>query len=129
MYRDLLTLDRGPYTVIGMTTTKTATCTRCRATLRSAKSVARGMGAHCARRARQEAAVAAAGFKSAAVEKARQLIADRGILPIRGRRVFQVIASNGVDRYLTAVNTCNCPAGLRGKHSCYHSAAAVMLAA
>ena len=114
-----------------MTTTKatTATCTRCRATLRSAKSVARGMGAHCARLARQEAAVVAAGFKPATLAKARELIADGGIVPVRGRRVFAVVASNGVDRYLAAPQTCNCPAGLRGKHGCYHRAAATLLAA
>ena len=112
-----------------MTTTKTATCTRCRATLRSAKSVARGMGAHCARLARQEAAVAAAGFKPATVEKARQLIADRAILPIRGRRVFEVVASDGTATYKTAPQACTCKAGLRGKHTCYHMAAATLLAA
>jgi hypothetical protein len=109
--------------------TETATCKRCRATLRSAKSVARGMGAHCARLDRQEAAAKAAGFKASAVDKARQLIADKAIVPVRGRRVFAVVSSNGTDRYLTAPNTCNCPAGLRAKHSCYHSAAATMLAA
>ncbi|WP_433330030.1 hypothetical protein [Spirillospora sp. CA-294931] len=110
-------------------TAKTATCTRCKATLRSAASIARGMGAHCERVARREAVVVAAGFKPAAIEKARQLIADRAIVPLRGRRVFHVVASNGTDRYLTAPNTCNCPAGLRAKHACYHRAAAAMLAA
>jgi len=109
--------------------TETATCKRCCATLRSAASVRRGMGPTCARLDRQERVAHAAGFKPAAVDKARQLIADGGIVPVRGRRVFAVVASNGVDRYLTAPQTCNCPAGLKARHACYHRAAATMLAA
>lgn len=114
-----------------MTTTKTptATCRRCRATLTDPRRVARGIGRTCERKERQEAAVTAAGFKPAAVEKARQLIADRAIVPVRGRRVFAVVSSNGTDRYLTAPQGCTCPAGLRGRHACYHRAAATMLAA
>ncbi|MFC9973515.1 DUF6011 domain-containing protein [Spirillospora sp. NPDC127200] len=110
-------------------TTKTATCTRCRATLRSTRSIARGMGPTCARLTRQEAAVTTAGYKPTTIEKARQLIADKAIVPIRGRRIFQVVASNGTARYLTAPQTCNCPAGLKARHACYHRAAATMLAA
>lgn len=109
-------------------TTKTATCRRCCATLTSARSVAKGIGRRCEQLDRQEAAARAAGFKPTTVEKARQLIADRAIVPVRGR-VFQVVASNGVDRYLTAPETCNCPAGLKARHACYHRAAATMLAA
>lgn len=107
---------------------QTATCTRCHATLRSEASIKRGMGAHCAREARREQAVQAAGFKPAAVEKARQLIADGAIVPVKGRRVFQVVSSNGTDRYLTAPQSCSCPAGLNGRQ-CYHRAAATLLAA
>lgn len=107
----------------------TATCTRCHATLTSPRSVARRLGPTCARLARQEAAAIAAGFKPQAIEKARQLIADHGIVPVRGRRVFQVVASNGTDRYLTSPQACNCAAGLRGRYACYHRAAAAILAA
>lgn len=110
------------------TTAKTANCRRCRSLLTDPRRVALGIGRTCERKERQEAAAKAAGFKPAAIDKARQLIADKGIVPFRGR-VFQVIASNGIDRYLTAPQTCNCPAGLRGKHACYHRVAAVMLAA
>jgi len=109
-------------------TQTTATCRRCRATLRSAKSIAAGIGPVCAKRERQENAAKAAGFKPAAIVKARELIADKAILPLRGRRVFQVIGSGG-DRYLTAPASCNCPAGLKGRYACYHRAAAVILAA
>ncbi len=108
---------------------RTATCTRCHAILRSAKSIARGMGAHCAKLTRQENAAQAAGFKAQAIAKARDLIADHAILPLRGRRVFAVVASNGTDRYLTSPQACNCPAGLKGRYGCYHRAAAVILAA
>jgi hypothetical protein len=108
---------------------KTATCRRCRATLTSTRSVANGIGPVCARNERREQAAQAAGFKQQAIDKARALIAEKAILPLRGRRVFTVVSSNGVDRYLTAPSTCNCPAGLKGRYGCYHRAAATMLAA
>ncbi|GAA4226032.1 hypothetical protein GCM10022254_09610 [Actinomadura meridiana] len=118
---------------LSATTPKTATCTRCRATLRSAKSVAREIGPTCERLARQEAAAKAAGFKAATVEKARELIADGGIAPLRtmksGKRIFRTASERTGEIYLTAAQGCTCPAGLRGKHSCYHRAAATMLAA
>jgi hypothetical protein len=107
----------------------TATCTRCHATLRSEASIARGMGAHCARLHRQEQAVKNAGFKPAMIAAAREIIADGAIAPIRGRRVFEVVSSNGIDRYLTAPEACNCPAGLKSRYACYHRAAATILAA
>lgn len=110
-------------------TPTTGTCTRCHATLRSAKSIARGMGAHCARLDRQEAAAKAAGFKPAAIAKAKELIADGGIIPVRGRRVFRAVSSDGTSSYLTAPQACGCKAGLKGKHLCFHRAAATLLAA
>jgi hypothetical protein len=109
--------------------TKTATCRRCHATLKSARSVARGIGPVCERNERRERAAQAAGFKAQAIEKAKALIAEKAIVPVRGRRVFQVVASNGIDRYFTAPQSCNCPAGIKGKFACYHRAAATMLAA
>jgi hypothetical protein len=112
-----------------MTKPKTATCRRCHATLRSARSVQQGIGPVCHRNEKREHAALAAGFNTTAIDKARQLIAEHAILPLRGRRVFTVVSSNGVDRYLTAPQTCNCPAGLRGRYGCYHRAAATMLAA
>jgi hypothetical protein len=111
------------------TSQQTATCRRCRSTLRSARSVQRGIGPVCRRLDEQEAAARAAGFNHTAIDKARALIAEHAILPLRGRRVYTVVASNGVDRYLTAPEACNCPAGLRGRHKCYHRCGAVMLAA
>jgi uncharacterized protein DUF6011 len=104
-------------------------CQSCGRKLTSAASIAAGRGRTCARIARQRAAAEAAGFSSAAIDKARQLITDRAIVPVRGRRVFAVVGSNGVDRYLASPQACNCPAGLRGKYACYHRTAATMLAA
>lgn len=108
---------------------KVSNCRRCRALLTAPRSVARGIGAHCARLERQEQAALAAGFKPDAVEKARVLIADRGIVPIRGRRVFRAVSSDGQRTYLTAPQACNCAAGLKSKHVCFHRVAATLLAA
>ena len=108
--------------------TSTATCRRCRATLTSTRSVTQGIGPVCHRNEKREHAAKAAGFNAQAISKAKALIAENAIVRMRGR-FFQVISSNGVDRYLTAPETCNCPAGLRGKYGCYHRAAATMLAA
>ncbi|MEV8439130.1 DUF6011 domain-containing protein [Actinosynnema sp. NPDC051121] len=110
----------------------TARCTRCGRTLRAAKSIAAGYGPGC--KAKIAAAVKAevvAQYKDATVAKAELLIADGGIVAVRTRRtpVFRVVASNGVDTYLTAPQACTCPAGLRGQHACYHRVAAAILAA
>lgn len=110
-------------------TPQTATCKRCKATLTSARSIARGRGAHCEREYRREQAVQAAGFKAAMVAAAREIIADHAIVPIRGRRVFEVVSSDGTGRYKTAPQACTCPAGLRGRYLCKHRAAATILAA
>lgn len=109
--------------------TTTATCRRCRATLTNPRSIARGLGDRCARLERQELAARKAGFKPTAVEKARELIEQGGIVPLRGRRIFQVVSSSGAGRYLTAPQACTCPAGIKGRYGCYHRAAATMLAA
>ncbi|OLT24381.1 hypothetical protein BJF79_13645 [Actinomadura sp. CNU-125] len=113
------------------TTPKTATCRRpgCHATLTNPRSVARGIGPTCARKERQDNAARAAGIKPATLVKARELIADGGIIPIRGRRVFRAVSSDGTATYLTAPQACSCAAGLRGKHGCFHRAAATLLAA
>lgn len=106
---------------------QTATCRRCKATLRSAKSVTNGIGPTCSRKERAEAAVS--GFKPALVAKAMELIADKGIKAIRARRVFEVVSTNGSAKYKTAPQACNCAAGLKAKHTCYHRIAATYLAA
>lgn len=109
--------------------TKTATCRRCRATLTSTRSVHHGIGPVCRRNEKQEQAALAAGFNQTAIDKARALIAERAILPLRGKRVFRAVSSDGSTSYLVAPQTCACPAGLRGRHGCYHRCGATMLAA
>lgn len=112
-----------------MTTTKatrTATCRRCRATLRSASSAARGIGAHCERMERREAALAAEGYKPHQVESARELIEDGAIVPLRDGR-FVVVSTDGSEFYETTAHTCACPA-FEASRRCYHRAA-VLLAA
>lgn len=110
-----------------MTATQTTAKCICGRTLRAAKSVARGYGPRCFAKIQQAAKVAP--FKPAQVAKAQELIADGGILPVRGRRVFRVVSSNGSATYLAAPQACNCAAGLKAKHTCYHRVAAAILAA
>ena len=68
------------------------------------------------------------GFAQAQVDKARELIADGGLIPTTRRGVFRSVSSNGTDTYLTHSAACNCPAGLHGR-LCYHLAAARILTA
>jgi hypothetical protein len=114
-----------------MTTTENAPqvtkCNGCQRVLRNAASIARGMGRTCARNARRAAAVI--GFKPAAIEKAKELIEQGGIIPLRGRRVFKTVSSDGTRTYLTAKEACNCAAGLKAKHPCFHRVAAILVAA
>ncbi|PRY35356.1 DUF6011 domain-containing protein [Umezawaea tangerina] len=116
-----------------MAATTTATITRCidcGRVLRATKSIAAGRGPGCQAKIRKAIkAKAVAEFKPAQVAKATELIADGGIVAIRGRRVFRVVSTNGASTYLTAPQACNCAAGLRGQHTCYHRIAATILAA
>ncbi|MEU4804329.1 DUF6011 domain-containing protein [Actinosynnema sp. NPDC023587] len=110
----------------------TTRCTRCGRVLRAARSIAKGYGRGCETKIRAAIkAEATAGFKDAAIEKAEQVIADGGIVAIRTRHtpVFRVAASKGDGFYLAAPQACNCPAGLRSIHPCYHRIAAAILTA
>jgi hypothetical protein len=114
-----------------MNTTNTAKCKRCKRVLRSASSLAAGMGRTCARKARQEAAakLVLASYSPVQVEKVRELLADGGVQRV-DRATFLAVASNGIDRYevSTAHGTCSCKAGQNGRQ-CYHLAAATLAAA
>jgi hypothetical protein len=110
------------------TTAKQANCLRCGRVLRSAKSIAAGYGPTCTahiRKATKTEAVTA--HKPAAIAKATELIEQGGILPLRGRRIFTVISSDGTGTYKTAPTGCTCPAGIKGKFTCYHRVAATIL--
>lgn len=104
-------------------------CIRCGRKLTARASVARRMGRGC--RAIVRAAMIAdalKGFTQAQADKARQLIADGGIVAIR-EGVYRVAASAGDAFYMVAATgQCNCPAGLHGR-ACYHFAAARVMAA
>jgi len=108
-------------------TQTTAKCIRCGRVLRAAKAIADGAGRTC--KAKIAAAARTAEFKPAQIAKAQELIADGGILPIWGKRVFRVVSSDGSATYLAAPQACNCAAGLRAKHVCYHRVAAAIVAA
>ncbi|MCU1687754.1 MAG: hypothetical protein JWQ81_8493 [Amycolatopsis sp.] len=112
--------------LVGMTTSR-PTCTRCGRTLTATASVARGYGRGC--QAKIRAAALVADHKPAQVAKAMELVADGGIVSIRGRRVFAVVSTSGTGRYLTAPQACNCAAGRKGHTVCYHRVAAQLLAA
>lgn len=101
-------------------------CSECHRTLRSPKSIARGMGPLCA--ARKAAAQAlTTDFKNAdaAQAKALQLIADKGIVRTRVAGQYLAVSSDGSQNYLVDVveGSCMCPAGTKGRH-CYHQVAA-----
>lgn len=68
-------------------------------------------------------------FKPAAIDKARELIEQGGILPTRRPGLFTAVSSDGTTTYLVHRSGCTCPAGLRGKHLCYHRAAVAILTA
>lgn len=107
-----------------------AKCLRCGHRIRSARSLAAKYGPVCRAKIRLAAITEAVkGFAVAQVDKARELIADGGIVATGRPGVFRAVSSNGTDRYLVHSAACNCPAGLRGRSACYHVAAARILVA
>lgn len=103
---------------------------RCGRILTSDKSVALGYGPRCWSKIRHAArAAAVASFKPEQVAKAEELIEQGGIVAIRGRRIFRSVSTDGTRTYLTAPQACNCAAGLKGRHVCFHRVAAHILAA
>jgi len=110
------------------TTTEQTKCRHCHRVLRSTRSIALGAGPRCAKKVRDAAKTAAVTqFKPAAIEKARELIELGAITPLRGRRVFTVISSDGTHAYKTAPSGCTCAAGIKGRYVCYHRVAATIL--
>jgi hypothetical protein len=104
-------------------------CIRCGRKLTARASVARQMGRGCRAIVRAAAlAEALRGFTEAQADKARDLIADGGIVAIR-EGIYRVAASAGDAFYSVAVTgQCSCRAGVNGKQ-CYHWAAARVMAA
>jgi hypothetical protein len=110
-------------------------CLHCGRTLRSQRSIREaqrngGYGRGCARKITNIAkTVDLTGCKADQLAKATELIEDGAIVPIRGRRVFRAVSSDGARTYLTAPTACTCAAGLRGHSVCFHRVAASILAA
>jgi len=104
----------------------TAQCIRCGRVLRSARAVALGVGRTC--KAKIAAAAKTTTAQPAQLAKAEELVELGGIIPIRGRRVFRSISSDGTRTYLSAKGNCNCPAGLKSK-DCYHTLAVRLITA
>lgn len=111
------------------TITTPTRCLRCGRILTATASITRGYGRRCSEKITTAAHAAAGTVKPAQLEKAVELIETGAIIPIRGHHVFRVIASNGIDRYTTAPQSCTCAAGLKGIHVCYHRVAATVLTA
>lgn len=84
-------------------------------------------GRTCARKIREAAiAEAKADFTEAQQAKAAELITDGGIVAI-APGLFEVVSSNGTDRYATDGHGCSCHAGAKDRR-CYHLLAARILA-
>jgi hypothetical protein len=106
--------------------TQPVKCSRCKRTLTSAASRALGIGPRCA-------AIEAAfrGLKPEQADKARELIADGGVVPTGHKGVYRIASGKGDAVYLTAVTgQCTCAHGLRVMTAkpCYHVGAARLAA-
>lgn len=96
-------------------------CLRCGRALRAARSIRASYGPVC--RARILAArltEALRDFTAAQAGKARELIADGGLVPSGRPGVFRAVSSRGDESYLAHSAACNCPGGLRSSRLCYH---------
>jgi len=96
-----------------------------------AAATAKPYGRICSARVRLAAMTEAVkGFAAAQVDKARELIADGGIVATTRPGVFRAVSSKGDGSYLTHPATCSCAAARRGRATpCYHSLAAKLLLA
>ena len=115
----------------------TAKCLRCGRVRRfrtaEAAATASPHGRICAARIRLAAITEAVrGFAQAQVDKARELIADGGLVPTSRPGVFRAVSSKGDETYLvSAKGLCNCPGSLRAATAfrCYHTLAAKLVMA
>lgn len=108
-------------------------CGRCGRRLTSLRSRKLGFGEECWRRMR--AAISAlraevegrkiGAFTPRQIDSAEELVADGGIAHLGDYR-FEVISSDGTERYTATLLECTCPAGERGEE-CYHQVATMIL--
>ena len=61
-------------------------------------------------------------YKPQAIDKARTLIEEGGILRTSRPGLFTAVSSDGSTTYLVHASGCTCPAGQRGRYACYHRA-------
>jgi len=108
--------------------TEKVTCSRCGRQLRSAASVAAGIGPRCA-------AIEAAteGLNAKQLDKMAQLIIDQAIVATSRKGVYRVVNEAGEVTHTCHVNgNCTCEWGLRRKSAgakvCYMAGAARLLA-
>jgi uncharacterized Zn finger protein len=111
-----------------MDTTK---CRSCHRVLRSASSIAAGIGPTCARNEKRKQAAAeliVQQYTHQQVKKAAALLTAGSVTQI-DLHTFQAVSASGA-RYDvdTTRAACTCPAGQHGR-ACYHLAAAQLLAA
>lgn len=66
-------------------------------------------------------------YKPTQVDRARDAIAERAILPTSRPGMYTAVSSDGATTYLTHRAGCTCPAGQRGRHLCWHRAAVALL--
>lgn len=76
-------------------------------------------------------AEAVKGFTQTQIDRAKELIADGGLVPTNRAGVFRAVSSDGERTYLTTKDTCNCPSGLKRllACTCKHSLGARILVA
>ena len=111
-------------------TAHTPRCLRCGRALTAARSVTNNYGPTCRRRVRDAArAQVAAQYKPHQVVKAEELIEQGALVPLRGRRVFLTVSTDGATTYRTHRAACTCPAGIKGAHPCKHRIAAHLVTA
>jgi hypothetical protein len=104
-------------------------CLRCGRILTAQGSVSAGYGRTCkARIAEGVQAADLAAFHGWQVEKAREAIEMRAIVPLSRRGLFAAVSGDGSTAYLVDVleGSCTCRAAAHGR-ACYHLAGALIL--
>ncbi|ADP84395.1 DUF6011 domain-containing protein [Pseudofrankia inefficax] len=102
------------------------TCLGCGRALRSARSIAAGMGPTCLRNARRRAALLAGSFTDRQIEAAVEAVEDGAVIPAETPRVWLIVGSKGDEIYTTDGAVCDCLAGQNGR-ACWHLAATALV--
>lgn len=103
-------------------------CRACNRKLTSATSIERGYGPTCWAKEMafyKRVISELADFSDRQLDKAEELLDDKGLQPTRRAGFWLAVASNGIDTYLVHRYGCNCPAGVKARR-CYHRAAVLI---